>query len=94
MDGHPELSDPEFLYKLRLDYLRAMQTGDYTLINSVIIPQFRERFSKYYGEYEKSWKNPSVSRLPISVVIDPMQNRQAELDWMELVLKGQLEPFA
>jgi len=94
MDGIEKLSDPELLYKLRMDYLRALQTEDYTLINNVIIPQFWERFSKYYGEYERSWKNSSVSRLPISVVIDPMQNRQAELDWMEQVLKGQLEPFA
>lgn len=93
MDGVQQPSDPEFLYKLRMDYLRAMQTEDYTQINNVIIPRFWERFSKYYVEYEKSWKNPSVSRLPVSVVIDPMQNRQAELDWMEQVLKGQLEPF-
>ena len=87
MDDSEDLSDQDLLNRLRLDYMQALEAEDYVLINDVIIPKFRGRFGKYYGEYEKSWKNPSVSRLPVSVVIDPRQNKEAELIWIEHVLK-------
>ena len=93
MDDSKDLSDQDLLNKLRLDYLQALEAEDYRLINDVIIPRFWGRFGKYYGEYERSWKSPSVSRLPVSVVIDPRQSKEAELMWAEHVLKGRIEPF-
>ena len=93
MDGPEQLSDRELLEKLRLDYFNAMHAEDYVRINNVIAPQFWGRFGRYYGEYERSWRNPFVSRLPVSVVIDPGQNKQAQIDWMEQVLTGQIDPF-
>jgi hypothetical protein len=91
MEDIERLPDGEYLYKLRIDYLHAVQLEDYGRINSVILPRFWERFGKYYEEYAKTWKNLSLSRLPIQVVIDPNQQREKQMDWVEHVLKGQIE---
>jgi hypothetical protein len=85
------LSDVEYLYKLRVDYVQALQLEDYVRIERVIVPEFWERFSKYYEEFAKTWKEVSLLRLPIQVVIDPAKERQTELDWAEHVLKGQID---
>jgi hypothetical protein len=94
MEDNESLSDVEYLYKLRIDYLQAVQLEDYSRINSVIVPRFWERFAKYYEEYVKTWKHLSLSRLPIQVVIDPGQQREKQLDWIEHVLKGQIDLVA
>jgi hypothetical protein len=91
MDEIIELPDSQYLYKLRLDYLQAVQQGDYRLIDAVIVPQFWERFGKYYDDFSKTWKEVTLSRLPVQVVIDPTQERRFELDWAESVLKGHIE---
>jgi hypothetical protein len=90
MDTTENLSDAEFLAKLRIDYLQSLHLQDFAHINSVILPQFWARFSKYYEEYATSWKHLSLSRLPIRVLIDPKEQREMELDWTEQVLKGQI----
>lgn len=90
--GSPnDLSDAEYLYKLRIEYLQAIQLEDYVSISNVIVPQFWERFGKYYEEYAGSWKNLTLSRLPIQVIIDPGKEREKELDWAEHVLRGQID---
>jgi hypothetical protein len=91
MEDSNDLSDTEYLYKMRIEYLQAIQSEDYSRIDGVIVPAFWERFSRYYEEYAKSWKNLSLSRLPIQVVIDPGRKREKELDWAERVLKGQID---
>jgi hypothetical protein len=91
MDELAGLSDAEYLYKLRVDYIQALQLEDYSRIERVIVPEFWERFSKYYEEFARTWKEVSLLRLPIQVVIDPAKERQTELDWAEHVLKGQIE---
>jgi hypothetical protein len=91
MENNEGSSDLEFLYKLRIEYLQAIQLEDYVRINSVIVPQFLERFGKHYDEYGKGWKHLSLSRLPIQVVIDPGQQKEKELDWAENVLRGQID---
>ena len=92
MEGSNDMSDAEYLYKMRIEYLKAIQLEDYSRISSVIVPQFWERFGKYYEEYARSWKSVSFSRLPIQVIIDPGKEREKELDWAEHVLKGQIDP--
>jgi hypothetical protein len=91
MENSKDLSDAEYLYKLRIEYLQAIQLEDYLRISSVIVPQFWERFGKYYEKYAGSWKSLSLSRLPVQVIIDPGKEREKELDWAEHVLKGQID---
>jgi hypothetical protein len=91
METDDNLSDTEYLYKLRIEYLQAIQHDDYGRINSVIVPQFLERFGKHYIEYESGWRSLSLSRLPIRVVIDPKELKQKEKDWAENVLNGHIE---
>lgn len=91
MDEPEYMSDAEFLYVLRMDYIKALQSEDYLRIQNTIVPQFWKRFAKYYNEYEKSWKDLSVSHVPVHVVINPTDRRQAELGWIERVLKGQID---
>jgi hypothetical protein len=91
MEETQNLSDTEYLYKLRIAYLQAVHMEDYSRISTVIVPEFLERFGKYYEEYGKTWKSLPLSHFPIQVVIDPRQQRQKELDWAEHVLKGQIE---
>ena len=91
MEGSNEMTDAEFLYRMRIEYLQAVQVEDYGRISGVIVPQFWDRFSKYYEEYARSWKNLASSRLPIQVIIDPGREREKELDWAEHVLKGQID---
>jgi hypothetical protein len=91
MDDTADLSDSQYLYKLRVDYLRALQRGDYKSIDVVIVPEFWERFGRHYEEFSKTWKEAMLSHLPVQVVIDPKEQRQSELDWAEGVLKGHIE---
>ena len=93
METDKGLSDAEYLYKMRLEYLQAIQQEDYGRINSVLVPQFLDRFRKYYDNYEKGWRSVSLSRLPVQVVIDPRELKERELDWAEHVLKGQIDPI-
>ena len=71
MEGSNDMTDAEFLYKMRIEYLQAVQVEDYGRISGVIVPRFWDRFSKYYEEYSRSWKSLASSRLPIQVIIDP-----------------------
>lgn len=91
MEAPEHLSEADLLQKFRVDYLLALQLEDYIQINDIIVPRFWEHFGKYYREYEKSWKDLSVSRLPIHVMIDPTSMRRAELVWVEQVLKGRID---
>lgn len=91
MEGTQNLSDAEYLHKLRVEYLQAVQLEDYGHISTVIVPDFLERFGKHYEEYGKTWKSLALSHLPIEVVIDPRQRRQKELDWVEHILRGQID---
>jgi hypothetical protein len=91
MEGSSDISDTEFLYKMRMEYLQAVQVEDYARISGVIVPQFWNRFSKHYEEYARSWKSLAFSRQPIQVIIDPGTEREKELDWAEHVLKGQID---
>jgi hypothetical protein len=91
MDAPEHLSDGELLQKFRVDYQQALEMEDYTRIYTIIVPQFWEHFAKYYHEYENSWKDLPIFHLPIHVMIDPMEKRQAEIGWVEQVLKGRIE---
>jgi hypothetical protein len=90
MDAPERPSDAELLRQFRVDYLHALELEDYLRINSIIVPQFWEHFAKYYYQYEKSWKDLSIASLPIRVMINPVEKRQAEIVWIEKVLKGQI----
>ncbi len=91
MGGAEQLSDAELLQKFRVEYVQALELEDYLLINNTIVPKFWDHFAKYYHEYEASWKDLSISRLPIRIMIDPMEKRQAEIRWVEQVLKGRID---
>jgi hypothetical protein len=91
MDAPEHVEEAELLKRLRIDYLQALELEDYTRINYIIVPRFWERFAKYYGEYEKSWKDLPVSRLHVRLMIDPKEKRWAELGWIDQVLKGQID---
>ncbi len=91
MDAPEHIEEAELLKRFRVDYLQALELEDYMRINTVIVPQFWEHFAKYYQEYEKGWKDLSVSRLPVRLAIDPQERRQAELGWIDQVLRGQID---
>jgi len=91
MDAPEHIEEAELLKKFRIDYLQALVLEDYMRINNIIVPRFWEHFAKYYQEYEKGWKDLSVSRLPIRLMIDPKERRRAELGWIDRVLKGQID---
>ena len=66
MDAPEQESDLEVLMRLRMEYLKALQTEDYGRINTVIVPQFLKVFGRYYDSYARDWKNLSLLRLPRS----------------------------
>jgi hypothetical protein len=91
MDATEHIEEAELLRRFRIDYLQALELQDYVRINTVIVPRFWEHFAKYYHEYEKNWKDLSVSHLPVHLTIDPKEKRRAELGWIEQVLRGQID---
>ena len=91
MDVPEKVSDAEVLIRLRLEYLQALQTEDYGRINTVIVPQFLKIFGSHYDSYARDWKNVSLLRLPVQVVIDPSQQLSQQLDWADQVLKGKID---
>ncbi len=91
MDAPEQASDSEVLMRLRTEYLQALQIEDYGRINTVIVPQFLKLFGRYYDNYTRNWKNVSLLRLPVQVVIDPGQQLSQQLDWADQVLKGKID---
>jgi len=91
LDAPEQESDLEVLMRLRMEYLKALQTEDYGQINTVIVPQFLKVFGRYYDSYARDWKNLSLLRLPVQVVIDPGQQLSQQLDWADQVLKGKID---
>ncbi len=91
METDEGLSDAEYLQKIRMEYFQAAQLEDYGRIGTVILPQFIKRFGKHYDEYGKGWRDLSLSRVSIEVIIDPREQKEKELHWAENVLKGQIE---
>jgi hypothetical protein len=91
MDAPEQASDLEVLMKLRMEYLQALQIEDYGRINTVIVPKFLKLFGRYYDSYAQDWKNVSLLRLPVQVVIDPGQQLSQQLDWADQVLKGKID---
>ena len=91
MDAPEQASDAEVLMRLRVEYLQALQTEDYRRINTVIVPRFLKLFGSHYDSYARDWKNVSLLRLPVRVVIDPGQQLSQQLDWAEQVLKGKID---
>jgi hypothetical protein len=85
------LSDTELLYRLRMEYLQALHLEDFSHIHKVIAPQFWQRFSKYYEEYKKTWKNTRVPSSPVLLMLDPSQEKRMESQWMDHVLRGEIE---
>lgn len=91
MDVPEQKSDAEVLMRLRMEYLQALQTEDYGRINTVIVPEFLKLFGSHYDIYARDWKNLSIVRLPVHVVIDPGQQLIQQLDWADQVLKGKID---
>ena len=91
MDAPEQASDLEVLTKLRMEYLQALQIEDYGRINTVIVPRFLKLFGRYYDSYARDWKNLSLLRLPVQVVIDPGQQLSQQVDWADQVLKGKID---
>ena len=90
--GEPDnLSDAELLYRLRMEYLQALQLEDFAHIDTAIAPQFWQRFNKYYEEYKKAWKNSRVLTSPVILVLNPAHEKRMESDWMDRVLRGEIE---
>jgi len=91
MDVRENVSDAEVLMRLRVEYLQALQSEDYGRINTVIVPRFLKIFGSHYDSYAQDWKNVSLLRLPVRVVIDPAQQLSQQLDWADQVLKGKID---
>ena len=85
------LSDTEVLYRLRMEYLQALQLADFKHIDTVIAPQFWQRFGKHYEEYKKAWKHSRVLRAPVLLMLNPSHEKKMESDWMDQVLRGEIE---
>jgi hypothetical protein len=90
MDAPEHIEEAELLKRFRIDYLQALALGDHMRIDTIIVPRFWEHFARYYREYEKSWKELPVSRLPVRLMIDPKEKRRAELGWIDQVLRGRI----
>jgi hypothetical protein len=91
MDDYSSLGDGELLMRLRSEYLQALQLNDFVHISGIIEPRFRERFGKYYEQYTRSWRGITSGEARVQVVMDPGQWKRMERDWMDRVLRGEIE---
>jgi hypothetical protein len=91
MDEPEQKPDAELLFALRMEYARAVRQEDYSRIDTVIVPRFLEHFGKHYEKYSRDWKNLSLSRPSVRVVIDPRQGEEIRMEWADSVLNGQTD---
>lgn len=91
MDEFEHLTDLEVLNRLRLEYLQALQTQDFSRIKNVVEPRFWARFARHYEQFGKGWKSIASGNTPTFVVLNPSRQHEMDLDWMDQVLKGQIE---
>lgn len=84
------MTDEELLRKLSDEYEEALSTDDKMRIENRIAPRFWQRFSHYFHTYAFEWKDPHPTT-PVTRHLDGAALGEVEMEWMEQVLRGEIE---
>lgn len=85
-----ELSNDELIGRLGDEYEIALRAGDHDRIENDIAPRFWSRFASYFNEYGREWKSPDPAR-EADYLLDEHSMGKVEMEWMDQVLKGEIE---
>jgi hypothetical protein len=84
------MSDDEFLQKLSDEYQEALLAEDRMRIENNIAPRFWQRFGRYFHAYSVEWKDPHPTT-PVTRHLSESALGEVEMEWMEQVLRGDIE---
>ncbi len=84
------MTDEELLQRLTDEYEEAAVAGDNMRIENSIAPRFWKRFGRYYGAYAAEWQNPHPTT-PVTRHMDDSRMGEVQTEWMEQVLRGDIE---
>lgn len=88
-------SDDELLTLLREEYKVALLKGHRDRINNDIAPRFWARFANRFIAYKVLWDDPERDVHPDHeprYLLDASYLGKVQADWMDRVLKGDIEP--
>jgi hypothetical protein len=86
-----KLTNDELVGRLAAEYDRALREQDETRIAEEIAPRFWARFGPYFNEYEIEWNSPDPMEEADSYMLDEGNLGKVQMDWMDQVLKGEIE---
>jgi hypothetical protein len=86
-----KLTNDELIGRLGAEYEEALRSRDETSIEEEIAPRFWARFGSYFNEYDLEWKSPDPLAEADRYLLDERQLGKVQMDWMDQVLKGEIE---
>ncbi|OPY67995.1 MAG: hypothetical protein A4E57_01983 [Syntrophorhabdaceae bacterium PtaU1.Bin034] len=86
-----ELTNDELVGRLGEEYEKALRAGDRDRIENDIAPRFWIRFAAYFNQYRAEWKGPSAMLEADRYMLDERYLGKVQMDWMDQVLKGEIE---
>lgn len=89
-----ERSNDELITLLSQHYEEALLQKDQDRIDNEIAPRFWARFAPYYNEYQALYKDPEQHAHPdheARYILDDSYLGKVQVDWMDQVLKGEIE---
>ncbi len=86
-----ELTNDELIGRLGDEYEKALRANDRDRIDNDIAPRFWARFGPYFNEYRAEWKSPDPETEADRYILDDRYLGKIEMDWMDQVLRGEIE---
>ena len=86
-----KLTNDELIGRLGEEYERALLDGDHERIENDISPRFWGRFATYFNQYRVEWKNPDPQGEVDEYSLDERSLGRVQAEWMDQVLRGEIE---
>lgn len=89
-----ERTNDELLIVLREEYEEALLAKDQDRIDDEIAPRFWSRFASYFNQYDVLWEDPERDEHPDHeprYMLDRSYLGKVQADWMDQVLRGEIE---
>jgi hypothetical protein len=86
-----ELTNDDLIGRLGREYDEARRAHDETRIEEEIAPRFWARFGTFFNEYETEWKSSNLRMNADRYMLDERFLGKVQMDWMDQVLKGEIE---
>lgn len=86
-----ELTNDDLIGRLGAEYDDALRARDETRIEEEIAPRFWARFGPFFNQYDIEWKSPNSQSEADRYLLDERFLGKVQVEWMDQVLRGEIE---